>query len=135
MWVVADNFQFDICNKMKHFCSLSQASNNQIILNLFSFIQNLLHSLKSFIFCDPNGHVIVFLIDIFIDFVLDYYLIFPVSEVQEDAVFVSALRPADEVLAILYGAEEDLHSLVEVEESLGGNELTMNAEAADCGEA
>lgn len=77
----------------------------------------------------------MFFIDILIDFVLDYYLIFPVSEMQEDAVFVSALWPAYEVFAILYSSEQDFHSLVEVEESLDGNELTMNAEAADCGEA
>ena len=130
----ANNIEFNVAHQVKHLGSLSEASNDQIILILVSFIQDLLNSLKSFVLGDPHRHLIVLLINVLVYFVLDYYLILPVSEVQEDAVFVSALRPADEVLAILDSPEEDLHSLVEVEESLDVNELTMNAEAADCGE-
>lgn len=71
------------------------------------------------------------IIYIFIDFIFDNNLILSISEMQKDALIVSALGLAYEVLAVLDSPEEDLHSLVEVEESLGGNELTMNAAAAD----
>lgn len=52
---------------------------------------------------------------------------------EKDALIVSALGLADKVLAVLDGAEKDLHPLVDVEESLDEIELTMNAAAADWG--
>lgn len=80
---------------------------------------------------NPNGHIVVLIIDIIVDFVLDNNLIFPISEVEEDTLVVSALGLANKVLAVLDSAEKDLHSLVDVVESLDRSEFTMNAAAAD----
>lgn len=70
------------------------------------------------------------IIDVLIDLILDNNLILSIPEMQEDALVVSAFGLPDKILAILDGSEKDLHSLVDVEESLDENELTMNAEAA-----
>lgn len=73
------------------------------------------------------------IVDILINLILDNNLILPVAKMEKDALIVSALGLADKVLAVLDGAEKDLHPLVDVEESLDEIELTMNAAAADWG--
>jgi hypothetical protein len=102
---------------MEDLRGLPESLANQVIL-LVAFTEYLLDGFKGLVLCYADGHVIVFLIDAVINFVLDDDLILAVAKVEEDTLVVPAFGAADEVLAVLDGAEEDLHALVEVEESL-----------------
>ncbi len=102
---------------MEYLCNFSKSLANQIIL-LVAFTEYLLDGFKGLVLCYADGHVIVLIIDTIVYFIIDNDLILAIAEVKKDTLVVSALGAADEVLAVLDSAEEDLHALVEVEESL-----------------
>lgn len=117
---------------MEQLSSLDYAPPQYTLTVFRSCTDHSLQGLKGLILGNLNGHVVVILIGILIDFVVNNNLVLFVPEVQEDAVLVAAFGFAREVLAVLHRAEEDLHALVDLVEGLRAGRGTMKAVAAAC---
>jgi hypothetical protein len=59
------------------------------------------------LFEDVKSHVVVVIIDWFLDLVVDYNLIFFLPDMEKDAAFISAFGLAHEVFAVLDCSEEN----------------------------
>jgi len=67
------------------------------------------------------------LVDIFLDFINDIYLIFFITYMQKYTVFIPALWFSDKIFAILYSAKQYFHLLINMEEGLNVIYFTINA--------
>ena len=89
-----------------------------------------LHGLEGLVLRYLHGHIVVVVIGILVDLIINNNLVLFIAQVEEDAVLVPALGLAGEVLAVLDGAEENLHPVVDLVEGLRGGWVTMKAVAA-----
>ena len=71
------------------------------------------------------------IIDSLIDFVVDYYLILFIPEVQEDTALVPAFSFPHEVFTVLNRAEENSQPRTQVRKSLNKKIITIKDNAAD----
>jgi len=67
---------------------------------------------------DSEGHVVVVIVDVLVNLVVDYNLIFFVTDMQEHAGVVPALSFAHEIFAILNSSKQNPQSWVEMVECL-----------------
>lgn len=77
-----------------------------------------------------ESHVIVVFVDVLIDLVVDYNLIFFVTHMQEDTGIVPTLSFADKVFTVLDCSKQNPESRVEMVECLNKRKRTMRATAA-----